>query len=769
MRRVHRLIYQETRGPILITLLVLTFVVFTREFGRLAELLIRRNTELETVGKAVVYLLPSILVFTIPFSFLIGTLIGFGRLSAESEIIALRTGGLSTLQTLWPVLRAGAVVTLLTAALVHLLPDANWKLRMLRHELRTAPVFSAVKPRVFFEEIPGLTLYVEDFDPATSTWENVFLADQSLPGETRLILARRGQSYSDREGRRLQLHFEDGSAYNLPAATPDRVSVSRFGTLDIPIELPADESGEARAKRPHDKSWSELRADLGTEQDLPSRVEMHRRLALPLSGLVFALLATALGIRSPRAGRSYGFLVSVTVAFLYYVLFATGSTLARGGVVPLVVGVWGSNLLVLGSGVLTLWFSDRESKALHRLGNWKPIVDIRDAAENTVSRWRRRAASLGARFHHPVRGLLRFRPRLARVVDLYMTRVFLVFFLSTVAVSLFLVLLFTFFEIVDDVYQHGIPYSTVADYFFFLQPHLLMLLIPISILIATLVTFGSLERTNQIIAFKSCGVSVFRIAVPVLLAGVALAGFSYVMQEYVLPYANQRQDYLRNVIKGNPVQTSRPGRRWIFGTEGRLFHYSHYASERRSFAELSVYRIDPAGGRLAGILFGSRAQWDPVGGRWELRSGWSRDLEGGTFETFDSRFARWNEGPDFFAEEVRDSSKMTYLELRSYIQELEIGGFEVDYLKTELYKKLSFPVVNVIMALLGVPFALTMGRRGALYGIAAGVLLGIAYWGTFGIFDVLGANGLLAPSLAAWAPNLVFGTGAALLLSGVRT
>lgn len=769
MRRVHRLIHQETRGPILITLLVLTFVVFTREFGRLVELLIRRNTELETVGKAVVYLLPGILVFTIPFSFLIGTLIGFGRLSAESEIIALRAGGLSPLQTLRPVLRAGLWVTLLTAAFVHLLPDANWKLRMLRHELRTAPVFSAVKPRVFFEEIPGLTLYVEDFDPASSTWENVFLADQSSPEETRVILARRGRSLSDQDGRRLQLHFEDGSAYSLPAATPDRVSVSRFGTLDIPVDLPAVEAGEERTKRPHDKRWSELAADLGTEEDLASRVELHRRLALPLSGLVFALLATALGIRSPRAGRSYGFLVSVTAAFLYYIFFATGSTLARGGVVPLAVGVWGSNLLALGGGLAALWFSDREVKALHRFGNWQPMVRLGRAVETLFARWSRRAAAIGARFHHPVRGLLRFRPRLARVVDLYMTRVFLVFFLPTVAVCLFLVLLFTFFEIVDDIYQHHIPYSTVADYLFFLQPHLLMLLIPISILIATLVTFGSLERSNQIIAFKSCGVSVFRIAAPILAAGIALAGFSYLMEEYVLPYANQRQDYLRNVIKGSPVQTSRPGRHWIFGTEGRLYHYSNYATERRSFVELSVYQIDPAGGRLTAIVFGNRAQWDPAGGRWELRSGWSREFERGTFETFDSRFAHWPEGPDFFAEEVRDSSKMTYLELRDYIRELEIGGFEVDYLKTELYKKISFPVVNVIMALLGVPFALTMGRRGALYGIAAGVLLGIAYWGAFGVFDVLGANGLLAPSLAAWAPNLLFATGATLLLSGVRT
>jgi len=113
--------------------------------------------------------------------------------------------------------------------------------------------------------------------------------------------------------------------------------------------------------------------------------------------------------------------------------------------------------------------------------------------------------------------------------------------------------------------------------------------------------------------------------------------------------------------------------------------------------------------------------------------------------------------------------KMTYLELKDYIEGLQQGGFEVDHLKTELYTKLSFPFVSFIMPILGIPFAFTIGRKGALYGIAAGVLLGIFYWGAFGVFGVLGSNGLLSPLLAAWGPNLVFGAGGALLLSAVRT
>ena len=112
---------------------------------------------------------------------------------------------------------------------------------------------------------------------------------------------------------------------------------------------------------------------------------------------------------------------------------------------------------------------------------------------------------------------------------------------------------------------------------------------------------------------------------------------------------------------------------------------------------------------------------------------------------------------------------MTYLELDQYIRELQLGGFEVDHLRTDLQAKIAFPLVSLIMVILGVPFAISIGKKGALYGVALGVLLGIVYWGAFGIFGVLGSNGLLAPVLAAWGPNLLFGAGSLLLLMIAQT
>ncbi len=773
MRRIQRIIQQEARGPFLISLVLLTFVVFTREFGRIAELLIRKDTQVLTVVKAVLYLMPSILIFTVPFAFLIGTLIAFSRLTSDSEVVAMRAGGVSILQMLAPVLKAAVIVTLLTAAFtLFLLPGANWRLRMLRTDMAITPAYTDIKPRIFFEDFPGLLLYVEDVNLRSSRWEGIFLSDTTNSEEKRIILAREGMIYGNGNEKRLQLHFERGSIYSIPTATPEKITISRFDTLDVPIEFPADQPGAEQVKRPQDKNLGEILTDLrqGSEDDRRSSlVELNRRIALPLSALAFGILAVTLGIRAPRGGRGYGFILSIIVAFTYYIMFATGSSLSKNGVLPVIVGVWGANLSMAALALVTLRYADHESPFLHRLFNsWPAVcvscffVRIQEAAQARLNRLR---DAIERRFLR----LPRIRLRIARIVDMLMVRAFLLNFLITLAICLSLVCLFTFFEIIDDIFQHQISYRLVFDYFLFLQPQLLVLLIPISILIATLITFGSLEKFNQIVAFKSCGVSVYRIAMPILILGLLTSGFIFVLQEYALPYANVRQDSLRNIIKGRPAQVSQPGRHWIFGQDDRLYNYNLFSSERNAFVELAVYRLDLKDAVLLEAAFAQRGDWRRDDQRWQLRGGWIRDFQHDRFETFDSRTFDFSEQPEFFDEEVRDSSKMTFTELERYIQDLQVGGFEVDYLKTELYKKLSFPLVSIVMTLIGVPFALTMGRKGTLYGIGAGVILGIAYWGAFGIFDVLGSNGLLAPVLAAWGPNLVFGASATFLLSLVRT
>ena len=303
-------------------------------------------------------------------------------------------------------------------------------------------------------------------------------------------------------------------------------------------------------------------------------------------------------------------------------------------------------------------------------------------------------------------------------------------------------------------------------------PHALMLLIPISMLIATLTTFGLMEKTAQLIAFKASGISLYRLVVPVVMVALVASVATFLLQEYVLPYANQRQDSLRNVIQGRPIQTFyHPGRNWIFGDDYRLYNYNYFDPDRNLFAEISIYEMDISGSRLNRHIYAFRALWDRERQGWNLLQGWVRDLTPGNegFTSFEENLLVLPEKPDYFVREVKESTKMTYLELSQYLNTLQEAGLEVDHLRTDLHTKIAFPFVSLVMAILGVPFALSVGRKGALYGVAAAVFLGIFYWGAFGVFGVLGTNGLLAPLLAAWGPNLVFLSSSLALLLSART
>ena len=774
LNRINRVIYQEVIPPSILAFLVLTFVVFSREFGRFTELLIKKNADALTILQVVAYLLPSILVFTVPIAFLVGALIGFSRLSSESEIVAMRAGGVSLLQILSPVMKLGGGVALLTLVMtLFLLPQGNWSLKLLREEIGVRPVRSQIKPRVFNEDFPGTLLYVHDVEVGSDVWSGVMLAHAKEEGRRQLILSRTGQIAVDPEGRQIQVFLEDGANYDFNENDPGKYSVSSFGSLGVAVDLPQAEPVARRPRKPAEKSLQELLRDSSQapgEVEFQSRVEIHRRIALAFAPLVFAVLGVTLGIRAHRGGRGYGSIVSLVVAFTFYMLFATGSRMASQGAIHWIVGVWGANLLLGLAAVGSLRFASLAS------GDGSFFWG-RSRVGRRLSSLGRYVGQVGGKLHLAHRKLeRRRRPRvpigLTRVADFYLMRTFLIYLFPTLLICLGLFYLFTFFELIDDLVANDQSYSLLAEYFLYLLPHALMLLIPISMLIATLTTFGLLEKTAQLIAFKASGISLYRLVVPVVMVALLVSTATFLLQEYVLPYANQRQDNLRNLIQGRPIQTFyQLGRNWIFGEDNRLYNYNYFDPDRNLFAEISIYEIDISGSKLNRHIYAYRSSWDRERQAWSFRQGWIRDLtdEQGGFTPFEETWLDLPEKPDYFVREVKESSKMTYMELSQYLNDLQEAGLEVDHLRTDLHTKIALPFVSLIMTILGVPFALSIGRKGALYGIAVGVFLGIFYWGAFGVFGVLGTNGLLAPLLAAWGPNLVFGSSSLILLLSART
>jgi LPS export ABC transporter permease LptG len=289
---------------------------------------------------------------------------------------------------------------------------------------------------------------------------------------------------------------------------------------------------------------------------------------------------------------------------------------------------------------------------------------------------------------------------------------------------------------------------------------LLYNLAPLAALVAVLVTLGIMSKNNEIVAIKASGISVYRLAVPLLFAGLFLAAAMLVLDDTYLPYANQRQDALRNQIKGKPAQTYTHPQRWIFGENAKIYNYDLFDPVQNLFGGLSIIEIDPANFQVRRRIFATRAQWSASQNTWLLESGWVRDFADGSI----SRYERFpvmalpelTEPPSYFNREVRQAFQMNWGELRNYIDGLRRAGFDVSNLTVQWHVKIAFPLIAPVIMLLAIPFAFLVGTRGAVSGVALGVAMGIVYWTMSRLLEAMGGVGQLPPLLAAWSPDIVF-------------
>jgi LPS export ABC transporter permease LptG len=360
------------------------------------------------------------------------------------------------------------------------------------------------------------------------------------------------------------------------------------------------------------------------------------------------------------------------------------------------------------------------------------------------------------------------------ILDDYVLREFLGTFAMVLVSFVLLMLVFTFFERLGDIIRNRTPLVTVGAYLFNLIPSMIYTLMPLGVLVAVLVTFGILNRSSELTAMKATGISIYRVIVPVLVIAAVLAAGLFVFDESYLPGANRRQEALLSVIKGKPAQTFlRPDQQWIFGEQepgkpGRIYYYQFFDPDHDRFANISVFEFDPENFSLTRRIFADTAHWDGHLNQWIFEDGWDRHFQGEAISSFDrfslSTFATLTESPSYFKKENRQSSEMSFIELSRYIHDLRQSGFDTMRLRVQLDHKIAYPLITLIMAVLAVPFALFMGKRGSLTGIAAAIGVAISYWVVAGTFEAMGNVNMLPAFLAAWSPDLLFGLAGGYLL-----
>jgi len=771
MRILTRYIFKEVFTHSLLGLLVFTFVIFVRHVGHLLETMVRHNLPPRSIATLFLLPFPSILVLTIPMSVLVGILIGLSRMSADGEVIAARASGIGLWQFIRPVMMMAFVAWAVALGMSLVLsPQSLRRLHRMEQEITTSEVPYEIQPRVFIEQFPTLLLYLQDVTGSRSQWKGVFIADLTQRDAPKVTLAERGMLVNDAANHRLTLHLEKGTTHETDPSHAERYSISLFTDTDIPIPMERSEGAVADWRAPPALPLESLLNPSGDESErLAARVELHYRFALPVASLVLALVGIPLGLSTRKGGKAVGVVLTILLVFVYYVLMAFGLGFAKQGRISPILGLWTANVIFALAGFAM--FSNLRTLRQH-------IQAAQDWLQETWQKLRRPHQPKSVELHRQESRLV-VDPRapgdrLLQILDLYVLRGWVFYFLALLATFCGIFVIFDFFQILGDVVRNHIPALVVFNYYRYLLPQVIYFMLPLAVLVATLVNFGLLTKTNQMTAIRSAGVSIYRASLPVLIAAAALSAAMYLLGDYTLPETNQRQDALRNQIKGKPPQTYyRPDRQWIFGQGERIFNYRFFDPDRNVFADLSVFEFDAKTSRMKRRIYASRAFWeDPIKG-WVLENGWVRDLEGDRVTNYMpfsvAKFDELTEEPSYFKKEVRASAQMSALELRQYINELAQSGFDVVRLSVQLYRKFSFPLIAFVVALIGVPFSLTTGSRGALSGIALSIGIAILYWSVSSLFEAMGNLNQLPPIVAAWSPDLLFGLGGVYLLLRVRT
>ncbi len=783
MTIIDRYVWKELFVPFLLGIFVVTFLLLLDKIFDLTDLIINKGVPIYLVVLLLTYILPAFLVLTIPIGFLLAILVAFGRLSADMEIVALKASGVSPLRLLRPVLVFGVGAALVTGWLmIEAVPRANYAFKSLIFDILRTQASVGLHERVFNDTFGNFVIYIEEMAPDQIGLRNVFVADQRNPDEIRLVTAKEGRLISDDVNRRITLRLINGTVHETgPRALQKyRQVMFRLYDLTLTLENPLVRAGEA-PKGDREMTLGELRenaeeaARLGGNPN-PYRVELHKKYAIPAACLVFAIVGVPLGIRTHRGGRWAAFVVLLPIVLFYYVFLTVGEQLGDARRIPPWLAMWTPNLVVGALGLYLLRATLKE----------RPLpfaVPVQRAAAGLARRLRRIGRVPGQPAPRGPGGRSRRRRRIARsnalhIVDRYLSREFLTFFVYGLALTTVVVIVGDLMTTLDRYIRQKPPFWYIVEHYLYRTPPFVYQGLHIVVLMSTILLFVNLSRSNELTALKAGGISLYRVSLPVFGLAALITVSALAFQETLLPVLNQ---------KGTEVDESKIKRRtlphlrkraqiWYRGREGaggesRIYHIELLDPGNRSMTGVSVLELDQDFG-LRRRWDARRMQWRESDQSWELSDGSRREFQRGEADRpqpFRELAVRFPERLEDFAQVPRAPDVMNYVELQEYIQRLQEGGHKVGKYLVDLYAKMSYPFAHLIMALVGIPFALHSPRAGRLIGIALCLALGLGYFLVHSAAVALARTEILPPLLAAWSANVLFGTLGLYLFLRART
>lgn len=360
-----------------------------------------------------------------------------------------------------------------------------------------------------------------------------------------------------------------------------------------------------------------------------------------------------------------------------------------------------------------------------------------------------------------------------RILDRYISREFIKTFLLIMVSLVALYLIVDFFERLRMFLSRDATVFQVVSYFFFTIPMIVTQMLPVSFLLAALITFAILSKNSEITAIRANGISLFRLSLPVIALSIAACLLSFVLSEFITPAANERAKYIKlvEVQKKKKLGSFTQNEIWYRGDDG-IYNFAVYDPGKAMLKGVRIYYVDQ-NMHLGRRIDARQARWEA--GRWIFDDIMITSFPGepGSFpriERYSTKEIDLPEQPSDFLIVQKDTDEMGFFELRSYIHKIRSEGYDATRYITDMHGKIAFALVNVILGVLGISFSLRTERSGGIArSIGTGIIIGFSYWIVFAFAVSLGRSGSLPPLLAAWAANLILGLVAVASFMRVRT
>ena len=362
---LHKYIFNEIWPTFLASLFIFVFIITASQMLPLTQLIVTQGVRAVQVMLMVLYSLPDMITFALPAASLMSVVLAFLRLSADSEIIALKSCGISLYQMLPPVVALSCSGLLITALIgIYAVPWGTKSFKDLIFQIAESKADLGIRERIFYEPFDDVIFYVNSFSARERLMKDVFVVDRRDQEVVNTIIAQEGRIFSQPDEKLIILHFTKGTIF-MVGKDLNSARTIKFNTYDLTIGLKDIMAAIAsRKKKPKEMSLGELskrskKVQKGEEKYNEVMIQLLEKFSIPLAVFLMGIIGAPLGAQIRSRGRSTGIGVSLLVFLIYYMCLAGARGICETGTISPAIGVWIPNVFLLISCIFLLWRSGK--------------------------------------------------------------------------------------------------------------------------------------------------------------------------------------------------------------------------------------------------------------------------------------------------------------------------------------------------------------------------------------------------------------------------